>query len=1204
MASRTTTDPIDILLEMGIDLDNLSEEEDYLSALKEAIAIILVKTKGAGNDKSKVLLDEVVKVRKSRKAADPKFKAKKTKISADSFKKGTATGTAPQSVGQKALPPAIKPKTSIIPYQKPDEVDDEEEGGKKKKARTRKKKDKDQNLLEGIAKSVSNIADILKKQYGLKKKKSSNDAKKAEAEQRKLKESGLEKRFKGLSKVAEKVIAPVKSVIDRILDFFLNIIVGRFLVKFIGWFGDPKNKKKVDSVVRFLTDHGPKLLAAFLLFGTGIGRFTVRLSALLIKGALRLGAAAAKFALGFARRHPAAAAITALVGSAALIGAMNKKDDAGSGGDAVGPGTESEDLAPQIDSAPAMRYGGVVPSYEEGGPVGGFIPNFFGMAKGAGSSVKQKGLGNAAMDFAGGALGGVKNFMDEKGISDVLMAHPLAKLGLLGFDKGKELLGGLTNFLNEKGIGDVLMQHPLAKMGSGFMNFGKDPARDITGESGQDVKGAGVDTQLISARPGDFVVNKKTADAMGPDYFDAISTNTGEKISGAGPDTQMIAARPGEIVVNRETVNALGPDHFLGLNRIFGGSGANKPKMAKVQSASDGGFVLPAFSTGGYVSGTDTGKRGTPDPNPVTPPNTGNGSNSGQKTPDIMGTLSRLIPAIGEKFSWAQKLIDPAFYGRSLTEAGKITGLNRLPGIAGEAQKMIQSTTMRVGSEAQKMIQPTIDYTGRVGSEAQKMIQPTIDRTMRAGGQVQSAVNEKVSSTMGGVESIVDTIKNQDYDGMMGSVKHMYGAAEEAVPALIGGILGNDRVDKHISKDMQKAILDAKKTAEARGSKNIDYGDYEGGGLSAGGLTMGRVGDQEFKRDAQGRIVGLTQTFDTNRPAEEAMLQAQISATRFIGRDNSGAVGKLNALIKKRMEGEGKSAEEIKKVMVEPGGDAGNMKDFARSIYKPMEALLDTVQGRGTTTHDVMFDKDVLGFDPVEAPPKPGSPNYQLFKDGGGMAALSKGKSVGQVVDSGRSANSTNPIRDFLGLSKPKSDKKPGETVGRDKLSPRAQKALARLDAQKAGTLTPDVKTSGPLLGRMSMGMMGGLNNMISNFTGGITNSINNPKSIVDSMGGTVKDGNIGTPTAQEQKDFDNLAAKKEKLRVTEAKLGTTNKNLVTPAPPPGGGNNVKVVRTPSPGGGGNNPNDNQTGGSDVDATSPGNGNKAKWSILGIPMPF
>ena len=127
------------------------------------------------------------------------------------------------------------------------------------------------------------------------------------------------------------------------MEFIVGVILGRFIVKLIGWFGDPKNKKKVDSVVRFLTDHGPKLLAAFLLFGTGIGRFAVRLSAVLLKGALRLGAAAAKFALGFARRHPAAAAITALVGGAAIVGAMSKKDDAGSGGAASpAPGSSPE----------------------------------------------------------------------------------------------------------------------------------------------------------------------------------------------------------------------------------------------------------------------------------------------------------------------------------------------------------------------------------------------------------------------------------------------------------------------------------------------------------------------------------------------------------------------------------------------------------------------------------------------------------------------------------------------------------------------------------------------------------------------------------------------------------------------------------------------------------------------------------------------
>ena len=165
MASRTTTDPIEILLEMGVDLDNLSEEEDYLSALMEAIATIEFKTKGKGDARSAALRQEVIKIRKGKR----KPQARKTNISADSFKKGTATTS---RVGQRALPPAIEPKTSIIPYQKPDEVDDEEEGGKKKKARTRKKTDKDQKLLEGIAKSVSNIADILKDQYGLKKKES------------------------------------------------------------------------------------------------------------------------------------------------------------------------------------------------------------------------------------------------------------------------------------------------------------------------------------------------------------------------------------------------------------------------------------------------------------------------------------------------------------------------------------------------------------------------------------------------------------------------------------------------------------------------------------------------------------------------------------------------------------------------------------------------------------------------------------------------------------------------------------------------------------------------------------------------------------------------------------------------------------------------------------------------------------------------
>ena len=80
-----------------------------------------------------------------------------------------------------------------------------------------------------------------------------------------------------------------------------------------------------------------------------------------------------------------------------------------------------------------------------------------------------------------------------------------------------------------------------------------------------------------------------------------------EKKIWTGPDTQMIAVRPGEIVVNRETVSALGPDHFLALIDYLVVRVATNQRWQS-SSASNGGFVLPAFSAGGYVSGTDTGK--------------------------------------------------------------------------------------------------------------------------------------------------------------------------------------------------------------------------------------------------------------------------------------------------------------------------------------------------------------------------------------------------------------------------------------------------------------------------------------------------------------------------------------------------------------------------------------------------------------------
>ena len=73
-----TTSPVKILLDLGIDLDNLSSEEDYLSALKEGAAILQVG--GKTDERFKILADEVRRVRSDRKEADPTFKTRKVSI--------------------------------------------------------------------------------------------------------------------------------------------------------------------------------------------------------------------------------------------------------------------------------------------------------------------------------------------------------------------------------------------------------------------------------------------------------------------------------------------------------------------------------------------------------------------------------------------------------------------------------------------------------------------------------------------------------------------------------------------------------------------------------------------------------------------------------------------------------------------------------------------------------------------------------------------------------------------------------------------------------------------------------------------------------------------------------------------------------------------------------------------------------------------
>jgi len=304
MAAKTS-DPIDILLEMGIDLDNLSEEEDYLSALKEAIATIEFKTSGKGDERSAVLREEVIKVRKSRKAADTKFKAKKTTIK-------------PENLLERKVAPKQKklPTSAVVPYKAP--KSEEEEGVKKKRAPRKKTSDP----LKDILKTVNSILATLKNQNKLTKKQAERDRKDAEkakrgAQEDKLETSPLKKFFAGAKKLAK----PAISFFESIMNFIVNVLIGRLLVKILTWMGDKENQKKMTAIIDFFKVTWPAFLAAFLAFKFGllgfmggliglIGRFIPKILGLIPKMLKGLGT----LAMG----NPVATAAVAVVAGTAI----------------------------------------------------------------------------------------------------------------------------------------------------------------------------------------------------------------------------------------------------------------------------------------------------------------------------------------------------------------------------------------------------------------------------------------------------------------------------------------------------------------------------------------------------------------------------------------------------------------------------------------------------------------------------------------------------------------------------------------------------------------------------------------------------------------------------------------------------------------------------------------------------------------------
>ena len=530
MAVTKSTDPIDILLEMGIDLDNLSEEEDYLSALKEAIAKIQFQTKGSGDERSAILSQEVIKVRKSRKAADPKFKAKKTTVSPDAFFGKKKPEEQEQPVpGQKALPgkgpaaivkrPTIKPEL----FKKPEEPEEQKDN--------KDIKVKENNILKDILKTLNSILGTLKTQNKLSTKQAEKDRKAKETKRRGAQEEKLESPLKKFLGAANKVVKPVKSFLDDLLEFFVKVFIGRLLVKLIKW--GSENGDKVDAILGFFEKTWPALLAVGLLFFTGLGGFIgnlIRLIAGFIPRLLGLVPKVLKGAMGlikFVATNPFAAGAV-LFGAGAIIpklfpdtvDAEEKKTEAAPGTNEEkikaleeqkanlnplerlqGVGAEIDEQIEFLKTGETKQYGfnkgGIVPGSGNSDTVRAMLtPGEFVMSKGA---VQQYGLDTMkSMNAAGGgtniptvsngityAAGGgeVKNPDAELKQNDEPKDRPEGdhthkSSDILGLNK----IGSMISGFAKTPIGNVLMPGvgPALSIAETLMGGGKPKARELS----------------------------------------------------------------------------------------------------------------------------------------------------------------------------------------------------------------------------------------------------------------------------------------------------------------------------------------------------------------------------------------------------------------------------------------------------------------------------------------------------------------------------------------------------------------------------------------------------------------------------------------------------------------------------------------------------------------------------------------------------
>jgi len=305
-----------ILSDLGIDLMDVDSDMDYLRALMEATNSLTISN--PSDRRIPILQKEVKRVRDNRRA---KSQIVKKKVS-------TSKLLNRKDVGEKGKE-SNTGKLSRILRDTRGRVLSNEKRLDNLKQEEKQTEDSDNQSFNPIIDGLNSIIETLRSDRKFNKKKTEKQRKEKEKTKRASKEKLLEGAkgvWKGVSKIAGKVLGPFADIWSKILGFITKIFLGRVLFKLVDWVGNPANQDKVKSIFRFLKDWWPLLLGAYIVFGTGLAGFATGLISSLIGFAITLKATVIPALITAAKMMgPWGWKALAILGGGMLVGAIVNK---------------------------------------------------------------------------------------------------------------------------------------------------------------------------------------------------------------------------------------------------------------------------------------------------------------------------------------------------------------------------------------------------------------------------------------------------------------------------------------------------------------------------------------------------------------------------------------------------------------------------------------------------------------------------------------------------------------------------------------------------------------------------------------------------------------------------------------------------------------------------------------------------------------